>query len=116
MKRGTPISYGLTENMPRDGKIAVIGLGYWDGFDRGLSSVGEVLVRGRKAKVMGRVCMNMCMIDVSDIPGVKAEDEVILIGASGKLSVSADDMAKKLGTIAYEVVTRINPLAPRELV
>ena len=116
VKRGTPISYGLTEKMPRDGKIAVLGVGYWDGFDRGLSSVGEVLVRGRKAKVMGRVCMNMCMIDVTDIPGVKAEDEVVLLGESGKISVSAEEMAVKLETIPYEVVTRINPLAPRELV
>jgi len=116
VKRGTPISYGLTETMPRDGKIAVLGVGYWDGFDRGLSSVGEVLVRGRKAKVMGRVCMNMCMIDVSDIPGVKAEDEVVLLGESGKLAVTAEDMAAKLETIPYEVVTRVNPLIPRELV
>lgn len=116
VKRGTPISYGLTEKMPQGGKIAVLGVGYWDGFDRGLSSIGEVLVRGRKAKIMGRICMNMCMIDVTDIPGVKAEDEVVLLGASGKLSVTAEDMAAKLETIAYEVVTRINPLAPRELV
>jgi alanine racemase len=116
VKRNTLISYGLTEKMPRDGKIAVLGVGYWDGYDRGLSSVGEVLVRGRKAKVMGRVCMNMCMIDVTDIPGVKAEDEVILLGESGKLSITAEDMAAKLETIPYEVVTRINPLAPRELV
>jgi alanine racemase len=116
VKRGTPISYGLTEKMPRDGRIAVLGIGYWDGFDRGLSSVGEVLVRGRKAKVMGRVCMNMCMIDVTDIPGVKAEDEAILLGESGKLAVTPDAVAAKLGTIAYEVVTRVNPTLPRILV
>lgn len=116
VKRGTPISYGLTEKMPRDGKVAVLGVGYWDGFDRGLSSVGEVLVRGRKAKVLGRVCMNMCMIDVSDIPGVKAEDEVVLLGESGKLAVTPDEMAAKLETIAYEVVTRVNPTLPRVLV
>ena len=116
VKRGTPVSYGLTEKMPRDGRIAVLGVGYWDGYDRGLSSVGEVLIKGRKAKVMGRVCMNMMMVDVSDIPGVKAEDEVVLLGASGKLELSAEDMARKIETIAYEVVTRINPTAPRILV
>jgi len=116
VKRGTPVSYGLTERMARDGKVAVLGIGYWDGYDRGLSSVGEVLVSGRKAKVIGRVCMNMCMIDVSDIPNVKAEDEVILLGASGKLAVTAEEIAAKLETIPYEVVTRINPLLPRILV
>jgi alanine racemase len=116
VKRNTPISYGLTEKMPRDGRIAVLGIGYWDGYDRGLSSKGEVLVKGRKAKIMGRVCMNMCMIDVTDIPGVKAEDEVILLGESGRLSVSAEEMALALETIPYEVVTRINPMTPRELV
>lgn len=116
VKRGTAVSYGLTERMPRDGKIAVLGIGYWDGYDRGFSSVAEVLVHGRKAKVMGRVCMNMCMIDVSDIPNVKAEDEVTLLGAAGKLSVTAEDLAAKIETIPYEVVTRINPLTPRILV
>ena len=116
VKRGTPISYGLTERMPRTGKIAVLGVGYWDGYDRGLSSVGEVLVHGRKAKVMGRVCMNMCMIDVTEIPDVQAEEEVMLLGEDGRVSVTADDIASKLGTINYEIVTRINPLLPRMLV
>lgn len=116
VKRGTPIGYGLTEKMPRDGKIAVLGVGYWDGYDRALSLVGEVLVRGRKAKIMGRICMNMCMIDVTDIPGVSAEEEVVLLGTSGKLMVSAEDLAKKMETIAYETLTRINPLIKRELV
>lgn len=116
VRRGTPISYGLTERMPRDGKIAVLGVGYWDGYDRGLSSVGEALVRGHACKVMGRVCMNMCMIDVTDVPNVKAEEEVTLLGTSGKLAVGAESMAAKLQTIPYEVVTRINPLIPRILV
>ncbi len=122
VKRGTPISYGLTERMPKSGKIAVLGVGYWDGYDRGLSSVGEVLVNGRKAKIMGRVCMNMCMIDVSDVPDVQAEDEVTLLGPAssgagrGAPSITADELAAKLGTINYEVVTRINPLLPRSLV
>lgn len=122
VKRGTPISYGLTERMPRNGKIAVLGIGYWDGYDRGLSSVGEVLVQGRKAKIMGRVCMNMCMIDVTDIPGAKAEGEVTLIGPApsvvgrSPVAITAEDLAEKLETIPYEIVTRINPLTPRILV
>lgn len=116
VKRGTPVSYGLTEKMPRTGKVAVLGVGYWDGYDRGLSSVGEVLVHGRKAKVLGRICMNMCMIDVTDIPDARAEDEVILLGEEGRIAVTAEDLARHLGTINYEVVTRINPLLPRKLV
>ncbi len=113
VKRGTPISYGLTEKMPRNGKVAVLGVGYWDGYDRGLSSVGEVLVRGRRAKILGRICMNMCMIDVTDVPNVGAEDEVLLLGDDGRECVSAEEIAKKIGTINYEIVTRINPLLPR---
>ncbi len=116
VKRGTPISYGLTEKMARTGKVAVLGAGYWDGYDRGLSSIGEVLVHGRKAKILGRVCMNMCMIDVTDIPEARAEDEVILLGEDGRLAVTADDLAAKIGTINYEIVTRINPILPRRLV
>ncbi len=116
VKRGTPISYGLTERMPKTGKIAVLGVGYWDGYDRGLSSKGEVLVHGRKAKIMGRVCMNMCMIDVTDIPDVQAEDTVLLLGEDGRLAVTADDLARQLGRINYEIVTHINPLLPRKLV
>ncbi len=115
-KRGTPVSYGLTETMPRDGRVAVLGLGYWDGFDRGFSSVGEVLIRGRRAKILGRVCMNMCMVDVTDIPNVKAEDEVVLIGEQRGASLSAEELAAKIGTINYEIVTRINPLLPRSVV
>lgn len=96
--------------------MAVIPVGYWDGFDRGLSNVGRVLVRGQEAPVRGRVCMNMSMIDVTDIPGVTLEDEVVLLGAQGKARVTAEEMAHWLGTIPYEVLTRINPVLPRVVV
>lgn len=116
VKRGAPVSYGRTEKMPRDGRLAVLGAGYWDGIDRGLSSVGEALVKGVRCKIIGRVCMNMCMIDVTDVEDVKAEDEVVLIGESGRSRITAEEMASKTETIGYEVVTRINPTAPRILV
>lgn len=115
LPEGTPVSYGLTERLSRRSKVAVIPVGYWDGFDRGLSSVGRVLVRGRRAKVLGRVCMNMCVIDVTDIPGVRIEDEVTLIGRQGSDALAAEDLAAATGTINYEIVTRINPLIPRVL-
>ncbi len=111
--RGTPVSYGLTARVTRVSRIAVIPVGYYDGFDRGLSSTGAVLVRGRRAPVLGRVCMNMFVIDVTDIPGVKAEDEVVLLGVQGRERISAEEIAAKIGTINYEVVSRINSLIPR---
>ena len=113
---GAHVSYGLTERLARESKVAVVPVGYWDGFDRKLSSVGHVLVRGKRAKVLGRVCMNMFVIDVTDIAGVRVEDEVVLIGTQGKDAISAEDLASAVGTINYEIVTRINPLIPRVLV
>lgn len=113
---GEPIGYGLTEVTRRPSRIAVLPVGYWDGYDRGLSSVGEVLIAGTRCKVMGRVCMNMLMVDVSPIPNVAPEQEAVLLGSSGRYRVTAEELAHHLGTISYEVVTRINPLIPRIIV
>ncbi|MBU1916055.1 alanine racemase, partial [Patescibacteria group bacterium] len=114
--RGTPISYGLTEKVSRNSKIAVLPIGYWDGFDRGWSSIASVLVHGKRAKVLGRVCMNMCIVDVTDIRSAQPGDEVVLLGQQGKENIRAEELAAKIGTINYEVVTRINPLLPRIIV
>ncbi len=111
-----PVGYGCTEILRRWSKIAIIPVGYFDGFDRGLSSIGEVLVRGLHCRVVGRVCMNMCMIDVTEVPRVSQEDEVVLIGRAGKNRMRADDIAQRLNTIHYEITTRINPLIPRVVV
>jgi alanine racemase len=116
LPKGTPVSYGLTERLRKNSVVAILPIGYWDGFDRGLSSVGEVLVRGKRAKVLGRVCMNMCVIDVTGIPGVRTGTEVTLLGGVGESRVSAEEIAEKLGTINYEAVTRINPRIPRIVV
>ena len=113
---GTPIGYGMTELMKRSGRIAVLPVGYWDGYDRLLSSQGEVLIKGYRCKVLGRVCMNMMMVDVSDVPQPQKEDEVVLLGTDGRQRITADDLAKKAQTIPYEIVTRINPLLPRIVV
>lgn len=113
---GTPVSYGLTETLRKNSRIAVLPVGYWDGYDRGLSSVGEVLVNGTRCKVVGRVCMNMMMVDVSAVPQAEPEQEVVLLGRSGRFVVTAEETAARLGTINYEVVTRINPLLPRIVV
>ena len=84
VQKGTPISYGLTERMPRNGSIAVLPIGYADGFDRvGMSRRGHVLICGKRAKVMGRVCMNMTMVDITGLKNVAPESEVVLIGSQG---------------------------------
>lgn len=114
--KGSPIGYGLSERTSRASIIAVVPVGYWDGYDRGLSSVGSVLVRGERCKIVGRICMNMMMVDVTDVSGVRVEDEVVLIGKQKKDIISAEDFSGKIGTINYEVVTRINPLLPRVIV
>lgn len=116
VSKGVPVGYGCTERVRRRTRIAVLPVGYWDGYDRKLSSVGHVLIRGQRCKVIGRVCMNMIMVDVTDIPRVRLEDEAMLIGRSKQEEVTADELAGKIGTINYEVVTRINPLLPRRMV
>ncbi len=113
--RGAPVGYGCTERVRRRTRIAVLQVGYWDGYDRKLSSVGDVLIRGHRCKVIGRVCMNMIMVDVTDVPRVRLEDEVVLIGRQGREEVTVDELAEKIGTINYEVVTRINPMLPRRI-
>ena len=90
-------------------------VGYAEGYDRGLSSVAHVLVRGRRAPIRGRVCLNICLADVTDIPGVSLEDEVVLLGSQGEETITAEQLAAWAGTIGYEIVARIHPLLPRVL-
>ena len=113
IEKGALVGYGCTYEMARKGRIAVLPVGYYDGYVRLLSNKGHVLIRGKKAPVIGRVCMNMIMVDVTQIPEVKLEDEVVLLGEQGKENISAEDMAALSGTINYEVTTRINERIPR---
>ena len=110
---GVAVGYGLTEITRRPTRLAVLPVGYWDGYDRGLSNAGEVLIAGTRCKIIGRICMNMMMVDVSSVPNAAAEQEVVLLGRSGRHMITAEEIAAKLGTISYEVLTRINPLLPR---
>ncbi|MEI6528605.1 MAG: alanine racemase [bacterium] len=111
--KGESIGYDFTEKFSHDTKIAVLPIGYWHGFPRALSSIGRVIVRGKKAKVLGRVCMDIIMVDVTNIPGVKVGDEVTIIGRDGKEEITIDDMATLIDGSSYELVTRINPLIKR---
>lgn len=110
---GYPIGYGLTYITKKSTKIAVIPQGYADGLSRTLSNNGEVLIRGKKAKILGRVAMNMIVVDVSHIKDVAPEDEVVILGEQGKNKITAEDIAKRLGTINYEITTHISALLPR---
>lgn len=113
---GATIGYGRTFKTTRPTVLAVIPVGYYDGYDRGLSNAAHVLVRGKRAPVRGRVAMDFVVVDVTDIPGVRLEDEATLIGADGRERVTADDLAGWAGTISYEILARLNPLIPRIVV
>ncbi len=117
IKKGTPVSYGLTERVKRDSIVVVLPIGYFDGFDRvGMSRRAHVLIHGQRCKILGRVCMNMCMADATDVSKISVGDEVIIIGKQGMQEITAEEMADKMKTINYEIVTRINPLIVRKIV
>ncbi|MEI7497676.1 MAG: alanine racemase [Candidatus Falkowbacteria bacterium] len=113
---GHSIGYGLTYTTNKPTKVAVIPQGYSDGYDRGFSNVGEVLIRGQRCRVLGRVAMNMFVVDVSHLARVSAEDEVVLLGKQGKEEITAEELATKIGTINYEITTRVSPLLPRVII
>lgn len=110
---GEGISYGATYITTAPTRIAVLPVGYADGFRRAPANWGEVLVRGQRAPLLGRVCMDQCMIDVTNIPGVRQGDEVVLIGRQGDDELTADEVARKLGTISYEVTAELLARVPR---
>jgi len=113
---GADIGYGGTYRTTRPTVLAVIPVGYFDGYDRGLSNAAHVLVKGRRAPVRGRVAMDFFMADVTDVPGLALEDEVTLLGEDGGERISAEDLAGLAGTISYEILARINPLVPRVVI
>lgn len=113
---GSYVGYGCTYKTTRKTKLAVLPIGYADGYERKLGNTAYVLVNGKRAPVIGRVCMNLTMIDVTDIPNVKLENEVVLLGTWGQETITAETMASWAGTINYEIVTRISPLLERKIV
>ncbi|MCB1137122.1 MAG: alanine racemase [Leptospiraceae bacterium] len=116
VEAGTDVGYGCTFRTPAPTTIAVIPVGYYEGYDRSLSNRAHVLIRGKRAQILGRVCMNMIMVDVTSIPECEPGDVATLIGLDGQESISADELADLAGTINYEVVTRIEPGIPRIIV
>jgi alanine racemase len=110
---GFSVSYGMTYKTDKPTIIATVPVGYADGLNRGLSSRGQMLVRGQRAHIAGRVCMDMTMLDVGHIPDVSLDDEVVIFGTQGQASLTADEVASNLGTINYEVVSAISDRVPR---
>jgi alanine racemase len=110
---GFNVSYGITYQTQRPTVIATVAIGYADGFSRLLSSRGYMLVRGQRAPVVGRVCMDLTMLDVGTIDGVAMEDEVVVFGRQGNAVMTADELAANLNTINYEIVTSITGRVPR---
>lgn len=110
---GEGISYGHTYVTGSERIIATVPVGYADGYPRALSGRGRVIVGGEYAPIVGRVCMDQFMIDITDIPGVNPEDTVILIGADGDKAITADEIADICGTINYEIVCGIGKRVPR---
>jgi alanine racemase len=110
---GAYVGYGRTFRTTHASRIAIVPVGYHEGYDRRLSNTAHVLVDGVRAPVRGRVCMNMMMVDVTDVPSAKLGSEVVLLGKSGDEDVSAEQLAAWMGSIHYEVVARIHPLVPR---
>ncbi len=116
LPEGHTIGYGLTYRTTTETKIALIPQGYSDGIDRGFSNKGEVLIAGTRCKILGRVSMNMFVVDVSHLKNLKQEDEVVILGRQGRIEITAEEMADRIGTINYEITTRISPLLPRVFV
>jgi len=110
---GAFVGYGCTFMTTHKTRLAIAPVGYYDGYDRKVSNLAHVLVRGRRAPVRGRVCMNIIMIDVTDVPDARLEDEVVLLGRQGDETITAEQLAGWAGTINYEVITRIAGHVPR---
>jgi alanine racemase len=116
LRAGSPVSYGRTFTAKRNSKIAVIPVGYADGYSRSFSNNAEVLVRGRRVPVVGRVCMDLTMIDVTDIDGVSDNDEVVILGRQGNDTITAGELSSRINTIPYEIVTSLGSRARKEYV
>lgn len=110
---GTAVSYGGTFVADREMVIATIPVGYGDGYPRNLSGKGEVLIRGQRAKILGRVCMDQFMVDVTDIEGVEEDEEAVLIGRQGEHEITVDDLANTCGGFHYEILCDIGKRVPR---
>lgn len=113
VEAGTSISYGGTFTAPKRMKVATIPVGYGDGYSRGLSNKADVLIRGRRARILGRVCMDQFMVDVTDIPDVRFMDQAVLIGFDGEEHIPVEELSGLCGRFNYEFVCCLGKRIPR---
>ena len=113
LEKGESVSYGRTYKAKKRIKVATLGIGYADGLLRSLSNKGSCLIRGKRVPLIGTICMDMCMADVSKVPGVKVGDEVTLFGRDGRASLPVEEQAAKAGTISYELLCAVGERVPR---
>jgi alanine racemase len=104
---GTPVSYGRMFVTKRESAIGVLAIGYADGYNRLFSNSASVIVKGKKVPVIGRVCMDLTMIDLTDVKGVEKDDEAVIIGNQGDHTITADELAGRANTISYEILTSL---------
>ncbi|MDE2408071.1 MAG: alanine racemase [Xanthomonadaceae bacterium] len=116
VKAGNPVSYGATWAPAEDTHVITVPIGYGDGYPRALSNRGEVLIRGERRPIVGRLCMDQFMVDLGPHGSAYVEDDVVLIGQQGELSLTVEDVAAWADTIGYEVLTRFNERIPREYI
>ena len=116
VKKGDTIGYGRDYTAPRNMRTATVTAGYADGFNRLLSNRGFVIIHGKRAPIVGRICMDMTMVDVTDIPEAALFDEVTIIGCDGEESLNADEIAESCGTISYEILCSVGKRVPRTYV
>lgn len=116
IKAGETVGYGRIFTAPRDSIIMTLPIGYGDGYSRHLSNCAPVLVKGQRAKVVGRVCMDMIMADITDIPGVTLDDEVVLMGSQGNDCITPEELADLAQTIPYEIMLGFRARVPMEIV
>lgn len=114
VRAGRPVSYGATWTPAVDTRIVTIPLGYGDGYPRALSNRGQVLIRGRRLPIVGRVCMDQFMVDLGPDGSAWNGDDVALIGSQGEETIRVEDLAAQADTIGYEILTRLNDRIPRE--
>ncbi len=110
---GAPLGYGASFVASRPSRIAILPIGYGDGWRRGLSGRARIILRGRFAPMVGTIGMDLTFADVTDVPGAQPGDEIILIGANGKLGIPPTEPARSLGTVASEVLTGLGKRVPR---
>ncbi|MBD0328017.1 MAG: hypothetical protein ICV68_16450 [Pyrinomonadaceae bacterium] len=113
VQRGETLGYGCTFEAQRETLVATLPIGYNDGYVRALSNRGRVIVRGMYAPVVGRISMDLTLVDVTDVPNVALGDSVTLLGEEGSLAVTAEEMAKTAGTLSYEITCGISQRVPR---